>query len=154
LVVKRKSNSVKETREVSGEILEIIRNEFGGHEGVVIILSGELGTGKTEIVKGIAEKIGFPEDAVTSPTFTIMQEYVSMKREGADEIKILHVDMYRVDEGSEGDIIGMIEERLEQGYLVAVEWGEKLPSELFSKKIFVKIHFGEKENERDIEIWW
>jgi tRNA threonylcarbamoyladenosine biosynthesis protein TsaE len=145
---------VKETREVSGEILEIIRNEFGGHEGVVIVLSGELGTGKTEIVKGIAEKMSFPKDTVTSPTFTIMQEYVSRRHDGADEIKILHVDMYRVDEDAEGDIVGMIEEKLDQGYLVAVEWGEKLPSELFSKKIIVKIHFGEEENERDIEISW
>ena len=141
---KFKSSSVSETREIGKKLIELIKEKFGNYGGVVVLLIGQLGTGKTEMVKGIAQGMGLQKELVTSPTFSIIQEY--------SPEKILHVDMYRIDEDEQSDILAVVSEKLEQGYLAVIEWGEKIPHEFFSKKVFVKIDFGEGENEREIEI--
>lgn len=139
-----KSSSVSETREIGKNLIKLINEKFGSYGGVVVLLIGQLGTGKTEMVKGMAQGMGLQEKLITSPTFSIIQEY--------SPGKILHVDMYRIDEDEQSDILAVVSEKLEQNYLVVIEWGEKIPHELFSKKVFVKIDFGEGENEREIEI--
>ena len=91
--------------------------------GQMIILHGELGAGKTTLVKGIAE--GFeaaPQEEVTSPTFALVHEYRGPK------VTLFHIDLYRIDTDRELATIGLDDLRQEPRSLVLVEWGEKFES--------------------------
>lgn len=86
--------------------------------GALLLLSGELGTGKTAFVRGLAEGLGVDPDEVTSPTFTLVHEY----RGG--RLPLVHVDLYRL-ETADLDELG-IDEALAEAGIVAVEWAERL----------------------------
>jgi len=86
----------------------------------MVILHGDLGAGKTTLVKGIAEGLNAAsQDDVTSPTFTLMQEY------RGPEVTLYHVDLYRIDTERELATLGLDELFAEEGNLVLLEWGEK-----------------------------
>jgi tRNA threonylcarbamoyladenosine biosynthesis protein TsaE len=92
----------------------------------LMILSGDLGAGKTTLVKGIATALGAADpDEVTSPTFNLIHEYTG--KLGDRLIKLLHLDLYRLDAERQLDNLG-IEELLTPDALVLVEWGEKFKS--------------------------
>lgn len=86
--------------------------------GQIYAIYGDLGAGKTQLVKGIARGIGVPDwEYVVSPTFTLMNVY-----EGG--MTLCHVDLYRLESGDVPDLD--IEEFLAGG-IVAVEWAERVP---------------------------
>ena len=88
----------------------------------MVILRGDLGAGKTTLVKGIAEGLNAAsQDDVTSPTFTLIHEY-----RGPD-VRLYHVDLYRIETQRELDTLGLDELLADEGNLVLIEWGEKLP---------------------------
>ena len=91
----------------------------------LVILRGDLGAGKTTLVKGIAAslKAAAPED-VTSPTFTLVHEYQGPK------VKIYHLDLYRLETERELATLGLDEMLSDPTALILVEWGEKFPSVL------------------------
>lgn len=97
----------------------------------VIILRGDLGAGKTTLVKGIAAALGAAEpEEVTSPTFTLIHEYAgrSVEHENLGAAVLLyHLDLYRIEVQRQLDTLG-IEELITPQSLVLIEWGEKFPS--------------------------
>jgi len=88
---------------------------------LIVLLRGDLGAGKTTLVKGIAEGFGAARaDDVTSPTFTLVHEY-----RGPDVI-LYHVDLYRIDTQRELETLGLDDLRAPNRILL-IEWGEKFP---------------------------
>ncbi len=91
--------------------------------GQVFVLRGDLGAGKTTLVKGIAE--GFEaalQEEVTSPTFTLVHEYRGPR------VTLFHLDLYRIDTDRELMTLGIDDLRAEPASIVLVEWGEKFAS--------------------------
>jgi tRNA threonylcarbamoyladenosine biosynthesis protein TsaE len=92
----------------------------------LFILTGDLGAGKTTLVKGIATALGAADkDEVTSPTFTLIHEYAGSL--DGKPIKLLHLDLYRLDAERQLDSLGLEELRTPDAILL-VEWGEKFKS--------------------------
>jgi tRNA threonylcarbamoyladenosine biosynthesis protein TsaE len=87
--------------------------------GSVVLLQGELGAGKTAFVRGIAKGLGSDPDDVSSPTFTLIQEY----RGG--RVPLFHADLYRLDNPREIDDLGL--DDIAADGVLAIEWSEKLP---------------------------
>jgi tRNA threonylcarbamoyladenosine biosynthesis protein TsaE len=92
----------------------------------LLLLRGDLGAGKTTLVKGIAEALDAAEaDEVTSPTFTLVHEYDGA-RDGKT-VKLFHLDVYRLEGERQLETLGL-DELLTPDALVLVEWGEKFKS--------------------------
>jgi tRNA threonylcarbamoyladenosine biosynthesis protein TsaE len=92
----------------------------------LLILRGDLGTGKTTLVKGIAQALDAAEaDEVTSPTFTLIHEYDGTQ--GGKPVKLYHLDVYRLEGERQLETLGL-DELLTPNALVLVEWGEKFKS--------------------------
>jgi tRNA threonylcarbamoyladenosine biosynthesis protein TsaE len=102
--------------------------------GSVVLLSGELGAGKTAFVRGLAEGLEIDPEQVSSPTFTLIQEY----RGG--RLPLHHVDLYRL-RSIEVDDLGLDELTLEGG-VTAIEWPDRLPRE-FPMSVHVRIEHGD-----------
>ena len=99
-------------------------------EHKIILFEGEMGGGKTTLIRALAKVVG-SHDLVSSPTFSIVNEY------HYDKGSIFHFDMYRID--NENEIINIgFDEYLEFGSLVFIEWPEKIPNLLPEK--FTKLH--------------
>ncbi len=112
--------------------------------GTVVAFTGDLGAGKTAFVSGMAEGLGI-EERVTSPTFTIVNEY-----EGG-RLPLFHFDMYRLGSADELFHIGW-EDYLARNGVCAVEWSENVEEALDGDTIRVDISRGQDENTRIITI--
>jgi tRNA threonylcarbamoyladenosine biosynthesis protein TsaE len=104
--------------------------------GCVIALSGELGAGKTQLVKGLARGLGIAA-CVHSPTFTLVNEY------DGGRLRLFHLDLYRLETPEQITAAGL-EEFLQPDGVTVIEWAEKLKAEgrrqkAETKWIFVKI---------------
>jgi tRNA threonylcarbamoyladenosine biosynthesis protein TsaE len=84
--------------------------------GATVLLFGDLGAGKTAFVRGLAQGLGVPADEVTSPTFTLVQEY-------RGRMTLHHVDLYRLEPGEVADL--GLDELTSGADVVAVEWAER-----------------------------
>jgi len=87
--------------------------------GSVVLLYGDLGAGKTAFVRGMARGVGALPDEVSSPTFTLVQEYAGTS------LTLYHVDLYRLD-SAEVDDLGL-DDLLDSRGIVAIEWAERWP---------------------------
>jgi len=106
----------------------------------VVVLSGELGAGKTTFTQGLARGLGI-EDTVTSPTFVIARTHVNPA--GAPDL--VHVDAYRIGSGLELDDLDL-EADLERS-VVVVEWGAGLADRLSASRLGVAIERGQCEDD-------
>jgi tRNA threonylcarbamoyladenosine biosynthesis protein TsaE len=112
----------------------------------LVLLRGDLGAGKTTLVKGIAA--GFEaakEEDVTSPTFTLVHEY------RGPHANLYHIDLYRVDTPRELETLGLEDLRSEPDSILLIEWGEKFPRFVRERNVEISLQ-REGENERKIVI--
>ena len=133
--MKFQSNSETETREIGFRLGKKIKR------GDVVCLYGELGSGKTTMVKGIAKALGISERDITSASFSIIVEYDS-------DIPFYHIDLYRV-ENDEVASLGLHEYIGMEGISV-IEWAERAEKEIPDNRIKVTLEYT-GENSR--EIW-
>lgn len=106
------TRSEAETRAVAARLAATLA------PGAVLLLSGDLGAGKTAFVRGLAEGLGIDAGEVTSPTFTLVHEYAGGR------LPLVHVDLYRLDT-ADIDEIGLDPDVAAAGVL-AIEWPERL----------------------------
>ena len=108
------SESPEETFEVGRRIGERLEG------GELILLSGELGAGKTVFVKGVAAALGIDRDEVTSPSFTLVNRYDG-------RYTLYHLDLYRLDDGPGAAHAVDLDELLrEEGAVIIIEWAERM----------------------------
>ena len=132
------SNNITETIKLGQKIGKSLR------KGYVVALSGELGSGKTVLVKGIAEGLGVSEhNCVNSPTFVILKEYKG-------RVPLYHFDVYRLNDICEFSTVGYGEYFYGNGVSV-IEWADKIKETLPKEYLLVNIDIT-GDNERKIEI--
>ncbi len=111
----------------------------------LVLVRGELGAGKTTLVKGIAAAFdAAPEDEVTSPTFTLVHEYRGPR------VNVFHVDLYRIDSERELETLGL-EDLFEPNNILLVEWGEKFPRFIRDRDVEIRLE-RVGENDRKISV--
>jgi tRNA threonylcarbamoyladenosine biosynthesis protein TsaE len=119
-----RTRSVEGTLALGEKIAEMLTAGLSERpHGLVVVLRGEVGAGKTTLVKGIAAALGAAaEDEVTSPTFTIVHEYVGRS------VRLFHLDLYRLETEEQIAVLGLEEMAGYDDALVLVEWGERFES--------------------------
>src|SRR5258708_23320090 len=120
-----KTHSAEETTDLGRRLSADIK------AGIIVLLRGDLGAGKTTLVKGIAEgfQAALAED-VTSPTFTLIHEYRGPK------VTLYHIDLYRIDTQRELDTLAL-DDLISVNSILLIEWGEKF--ERFTRERDVEI---------------
>ena len=114
------TQSGADTVEVGRKLVELLKPPQ------LLLLRGDLGTGKTTLVKGIAQALDAAEpDEVTSPTFTLLHEYEGTLN--GKPVKLYHIDVYRLEGERQLETLGL-DELLTPDALVLVEWGDKFKS--------------------------
>jgi len=133
------SHSAEETTELGRRLAAELRPPQ------LVVLSGDLGAGKTTLIKGIAE--GFraaSQEKVTSPTFTLIHEY------RGPGVNVYHVDLYRIDTQRELDTLAL-DDFFDESSVVLIEWGEKFERFRCDRDVEITIErLG--ENDRKIKI--
>ena len=131
-------NTFKVVTRSEAETIELAENlESEKFPNMVICLNGDLGSGKTVFTKGFAGAMGI--DEITSPTFTIIKEYLG-------ELPLYHMDVYRTD----GKIEGLgLEEYFDKGGVTIIEWSEMIEDYLPSERLDINIKIT-GENSRTI----
>jgi len=136
-----RSENEKHTRCLAAEF---VRSHLTN--GGLVLLGGELGTGKTVFVKGMAEGLGIDPNEIVSPTFTIIHEH----RSGT--IPLFHMDLYRIDSWEEVAALDVFE-YLEDRAVTAVEWGDRF-AENFPPPVYRVEMSWAGENTRHIHIFF
>ncbi|ADL69635.1 tRNA (adenosine(37)-N6)-threonylcarbamoyltransferase complex ATPase subunit type 1 TsaE [Thermoanaerobacterium thermosaccharolyticum] len=132
-----KTKSPIETEKIGFKLGNLLKR------GSIVLISGELGVGKTVLTKGIAKGMGI-DDYVTSPTFMIVNEHLG-------DIPLYHFDVYRIDDYTELYDIGYEEYFYGDGVCV-IEWPEKIKPLIPKENIFIRMNMGDTFDERTIEI--
>jgi tRNA threonylcarbamoyladenosine biosynthesis protein TsaE len=112
----------------------------------LVLLRGDLGAGKTTLVKGIASAFeAAGEEDVTSPTFTLIHEYRGPKANH------FHIDLYRIDTPRELETLGL-DDLMADNSILLIEWGEKFPRFVRERDFEISLERS-GENERRIRVW-
>jgi tRNA threonylcarbamoyladenosine biosynthesis protein TsaE len=131
------TSSVDDTKALAARLAELAR------PGDLVILAGEMGAGKTAFAQGFALGLGV-KDTVTSPTFTLVRDYVG-------RIPMHHLDVYRLDHLQEVNELGLAE-LLDDGAVTLIEWGDVVLPVLPTEFVEVRLQFGDDDDERLLQI--
>jgi tRNA threonylcarbamoyladenosine biosynthesis protein TsaE len=137
------SRSSAETIQIASSFASTLRRND------VVALTGELGSGKTQFVKGVCRYFGF-QHHVTSPTFVILHRYEGVDR-NSEPLLLYHFDLYRIRSSNEIYELGY-EEYLGGNGICLIEWAEVLGDLLPSSRIDVRLSLGEGDTDRIIDI--
>jgi tRNA threonylcarbamoyladenosine biosynthesis protein TsaE len=132
-----RTESADATRAVASAIGELLV------AGDLLLLVGDLGAGKTAFAQGLARGLGI-EEPVTSPTFTIVQEYTG-------RLRLAHVDVYRLDRVQDLYDLGF-DEIVDSEGVTVVEWGDLVAQVMPADHLVVRIEPGEVDSERVLEL--
>ena len=135
-----RSSSALATQEMAGALAAV------AEPGDVIVLTGDLGAGKTAFVQGFGRALGVSE-RITSPTFTLVHTY-----EG--RLRVHHIDVYRLDAAAEVRDLAL-PELLDEGAVALIEWGEMVLPELPRDRLQIEFRFGpdvDRPDERVIDV--
>ena len=135
-------SSLDETKQLAVKIASFLKEE--NNLPISIHLSGDLGTGKTTLVKEVLNCLGI-ENFINSPTFTLIEPYE------IDDLKIFHIDLYRVEKISELSAIGLEEYLQEANSINFIEWPEKGSGFLKEPDIAISLNH-QGENTRKCEV--
>lgn len=135
------SYSILETRQMAKEILR----RLGGKH--VILLTGELGSGKTVLAQAIAEELGI-KDNLVSPTYVLMKVY---DIPAGNFKKLVHADLYRIEYNQNIDDLGLTDYLDDPTSLVVVEWPERILGSWPVDSILVRLDYGEKSTIRTVD---
>lgn len=117
--------------------------------GEIIGLIGELGSGKTTFVKGLAEGLKVT-DTITSPTFVMLKTYPT--KIGNNDIEFVHIDAYRIENLDDIKSVGIEDYLNRDNIIMAVEWAEKIREILPPKTIYMNFQHSNQENYRKISL--
>ncbi len=133
-------SSLSELRDVAKKFLLVLAKKAPKGQGVLVGLSGDLGTGKTAFTKCVAEVLGITE-TVTSPTFVLEKRYSIPKGSivGDRFTKLVHLDAYRLYKGSEMNVLDWNTTLADERNLILLEWPEQVEDAL--PKNTVKVVF-------------
>lgn len=131
------SRSVDQTRAIAATVAELAR------PGDLLLLSGDLGAGKTAFTQGLGFGLGVT-DPITSPTFTIAQVY-----EG--RLRLHHLDVYRLEQLSEALDLGL-GEILDDGAVTVIEWGDHILPILPADYLEIALSYGEDDDDRTLTL--
>ncbi len=129
--IEHTSHSPAQTLAIGQQLGAVLR------AGDVLLLLGDLGAGKTQLVKGIVQGLG-SVDLVTSPSFVLINEYVAGSAHA--NMRIYHVDLYRITDPADLTSIGLEEIWHEQGVWL-IEWAERAQHWLPEAHLMVQIHY-------------
>jgi tRNA threonylcarbamoyladenosine biosynthesis protein TsaE len=141
------TNNSQETRQLGIEFTDfILKIKKDIPKAILLCLYGDLGSGKTTLVQGIAEKLGL-KGRIISPTFIILKRYnISLS-----ELFLYHLDLYRLNNLAEIEILGLNEILDDKDSIMIVEWAEKMSQILPKQRIDIKFNII-TENRRSISI--
>ena len=137
-MIELRTKSADDTAALAGEVAAFSK------PGDIVVLAGELGTGKTVFAKGFGAALGVTEP-ITSPTFVLMRSY-----EGG-RAPLLHLDVYRLDHLQEAVDLGLAE-ILDDGAIALIEWGDVVAPVLPADFLEVRLERGEDDDDRSVRI--
>ncbi|MFH1679730.1 MAG: tRNA (adenosine(37)-N6)-threonylcarbamoyltransferase complex ATPase subunit type 1 TsaE [Candidatus Eisenbacteria bacterium] len=136
--IERESSSPEATMRIGEKVGAVLR------AGDLVLLRGDLGSGKTVFVRGVCRSFGC-EDEVRSPSFVLVREY-------RGRVTVFHIDLYRLTGLSDWPNLG-VEDRMGQG-VALVEWGETLEPLFAAEALVVELEAGAGINERVLRLRW
>ncbi|NLA37726.1 MAG: tRNA (adenosine(37)-N6)-threonylcarbamoyltransferase complex ATPase subunit type 1 TsaE [Actinobacteria bacterium] len=128
-----RTSSVEQTAQLAAAISQLVT------PGDLILLSGDLGAGKTTFTKGFGAALGVSEP-ITSPTFTLVREYQG-------RLKLYHLDVYRIEQIEEALDLGLAE-LLDEGAVTLIEWAQNIANELPADHLEISIELGDGDDDR------
>jgi tRNA threonylcarbamoyladenosine biosynthesis protein TsaE len=136
-VINAVTKSAEDTRELGTALAAVVG------PGDVVLLAGDLGSGKTTFAQGLARGLGVDEQ-VTSPTFVLMRSYTG-------RVELFHVDAYRFDQLQEIIDLGL-PEVLDDGGVAMIEWGDVVAPALPADFLEVRLEYRESDDERAVQL--
>jgi len=131
------TSSAADTLELGEALAELARPSD------LILLSGDLGAGKTTFCQGFGKGLGV-EDQITSPTFTLARTYTG-------RLDLHHLDVYRLESPEEVADLGL-SEVLDEGAVTLIEWGDMIAPLVGADRLEIRIHLGEDDDDRVFEV--